>query len=464
LAAFLGFVQNGDSCKYQSPGCKLEASIPSINPILDEAIVRIYFQPILLAKAPTNRREYGTYDKKEFARPVCTMRLAIVLLSCVCCVLPEGLFGQDHHDDFQLGSHGTATVPTTNGVVFEATINGKGPYQLIFDTGASVNILNPAIIAQLGLPAAGDVVSVPAFGGPVDAQPFHAGEVRIGELTLRDQTFYSIQMPWPDGTGPVGAVGYELMRRLVVTVDYQQHHLTFFDPASFTYPGHGEKIPLEQDGTQLLVSASLGNAQGDFVIDTGDFDALDVNGWFVKKFAILDRVPHRYHEVFERGAGGDEPAQWITRLKTVCIAKSCVHDVIAYLSDGQASWDNRAGTIGADTLKQFVVTVDWPHRALYLETNAERTKPEVFNRSGILADFDESGKDLKVAIVLPGSPGDKAGVKVGDRILTINDHPVIPVWGGDEPAFLKDAGTEVSLTIQRGGSVQQVRIRLKNLL
>lgn len=48
-----------------------------------------------------------------------------------------------------------------------------------------------------------------------------------------------------------------------------------------------------------------------------------------------------------------------------------------------------------------MVTVDWPHHTLYLEKNAERTKPEVFNRSGILADFDERGKGLKVVIVLP---------------------------------------------------------------
>jgi hypothetical protein len=313
-------------------------------------------------------------------------------------------------------------------------------------------------------PAEGGTVAFPAFGGPVESKAFHAGEVRIGELTLRDQSFYSIQMPWPDGTGPVGAVGYEVMRRLVVTVDYERQHLTFFDPASFTYRGRGEKVPLEQDPTQLLVPASLGEAQGDFVIDTGDLGGLDVNGWFVKKFAILDHVPHRYHAAFGRGAGGDEPPQWITRLKTVCIGNSCVHRVITYLSDAQVSWDNRAGTIGADILKQFAVTVDWPHHTLYLEASAERAKPEVFNRSGILADFDEGGKGLKVVIVLPGSPGDKAGVRVGDRILTINDHPALPVWGSDEPAFLKPAGTEVSLTIQRGALVQQLRIRLKNLL
>jgi hypothetical protein len=68
----------------------------------------------------------------------------------------------------------------------------------------------------------------------VESKAFHADDVRIGGLTLHHQAFYSVQMPWPDGKGPVGAVGYEIMRRLVVTIDYEHQQLTFYDPTSFT--------------------------------------------------------------------------------------------------------------------------------------------------------------------------------------------------------------------------------------
>ena len=394
------------------------------------------------------------------------MRLKIALLLCLgCSVYAEQSFGQEGLSDFQLDSSDHAIVSTTNGVVFEAMINGKGPFQLIFDTGAGVSILNPAVIAQLGLPAENGPVAVPAMGGPVDSKAYRAGEVRIGDLALHHQTFYSVQLPWPDGTGPVGAVGYEVMRQLVVTVNYARQRLTFFDPVSFVYRGRGIKISLESDPTQVVVKGGIGGwAQGDFVIDTGDFGSFDINQWFVKKFAVLDHVPHRYHGVFGRGAGGDSPPGWIARIKTVCIEKSCVHHVITYLSDGQASWDQHSGTIGEDILKRFTVTVDWPHHALYLERSAGRARPEVFNRSGIINDFDDSGKDLKVVAVLPGSPGDKAGVKVGDRIELIDNRPPVAPWGREEPAFLMPSGTAVLLTIERGHLVQQLKIRLKNLL
>lgn len=393
------------------------------------------------------------------------MRWTLALLACLACIDLAPSFGQDRVADFELGNSHEVTIPTTNGVVFEAMIDGKGPFQLIFDTGAGVNTLNPAIIAQLGLTADGGPITVPAIGGPVNAKVFRVDEVRVDALTLHHQKFFSIQMPWPDGTGPVGAVGYEVMQQLVVTVDYARQRLTFSDPMSFSYRGRAEKISLEQDPTEVVVKAAMGGSvQGDFVVDTGDFGGISISEWFVKKAAILDHVRHQYHGVFGGGAGGESPPGWIARINTVCIENSCVHRVIGYLSDGQASWDQHAGTIGEDILKRFTVTVDWPHRALYLERNGRRAKPDVFTRSGILDDFDESGKGLKVVAVLPNSPADKAGVKIGDRIIQIDHHPPVAPWGEEEPAFIRPAGTVVSVTIQRGPSVQEVKIRLKNLL
>ncbi len=374
-------------------------------------------------------------------------------------------FGQDHVRDFEFESSGAATVPTTNGVVFEARINGQGPFRLIFDSGAGVNILNPAVVAKLGLPAKGGAISIPAIGGAVDSKSFGADDVQVGALELHRQTFYSMQLPWPDGTGPVGAVGYELMRQLVVTVDYANQRLTFFDPASFSNPARGHKIALVPDPTQVVVNASVGGrGLGDFVIDTGDFGGVSVNSWFVKKSSLLSYVPHRYHGIFGKGAGGDEPPGWIARVKSVCVKKTCAHLIIAYLSDVRASWDMHAGTIGADTLKRFTVTIDWPHHELTLEKNRKWGKPEIFNRTGILDDFDDDGKSLKVVAALANSPADRAGVRAGDRILLINHKPPVQTWGDEEPEFLGSPGTVVSITTQRGAVVREVKFRLKNLL
>jgi len=55
-------------------------------------------------------------------------------------------------------------------------------------------------------------------------------------------------------------------------------------------------------------------------------------------------------------------------------------------------------------------------------------------------------------------------VRAGDRILLIDHIAPVATWGDEEPAFLGAPGTVVSITIQRGAVVREVKFRMKNLL
>jgi len=170
-------------------------------------------------------------------------------------------FCQSTPRDFHFGSSGQTTIALSEQSIIEATINGKGPFKLFFDTGAAVNVLNPEVIAQLGLTPSGDKAEMWGIGGKLEAKPYRADELRIGDLTLTGQTFYSIPMPLPN-TGIVGAVGYELMIRLIVKADNEHHQLTFYDPARFVYNGIGEKLELLPDGRGLRFMAASARFRG----------------------------------------------------------------------------------------------------------------------------------------------------------------------------------------------------------
>jgi S1-C subfamily serine protease len=114
-------------------------------------------------------------------------------------------------------------------------------------------------------------------------------------------------------------------------------------------------------------------------------------------------------------------------------------------------------------LRQFTVTFDLPHGAMYLKKNSNWGKPEVFNRAGLIVDSIQM--DEKVMNVLPGSPAALAGVAIGDTLLQIDGRPPSDnVLLQDDPAFLQPAGTAVRLTVQRGDKVLRFKIRLRDLL
>ena len=180
--------------------------------------------------------------------------------------------------------------PRHRSKVIEITINGKGPFKVFFDTGASVNFLDSGVIAQLSLPASNSVGRFSGLSGrPVDAKSFHVQELRIGDLTLNDQEFFNVTIPLPKSYAIVGAVGYPLFSRVLVKTDYAHHQLDLFDPVRFSSNRSGDKLDLQPDSNLIVVKAGIDGKIGDCLVDTGALGEpeLMLNGWFVRRYHLV---------------------------------------------------------------------------------------------------------------------------------------------------------------------------------
>jgi hypothetical protein len=368
--------------------------------------------------------------------------------------------------ELEMPPSGKVVVSAKGGVEFDALINGKGPFRLIFDSGAGVNALNPTIARQLGLRVEGpSQIILGAGSGSLTEQAANVALVRIGDLALHDQKFYIMPMPWGDRSGPAGAVGYELMRRLVVTVDYEREQLAFNLPQPFTYSGHGVKVQIEPMLTpfEIEVRGSVNGASGVFCIDTGDEASLSLEQRFVGQYNLVKQLSPRYHGYAGSGIGGAMPAAYYGRVETLRIGEAEVNHVIAFLFDRQAISAENAGNIGSRVLRQFNITFDDPHGVLYFEKNSNWGKPEIFNRAGIIV--DSIMQNQEVMNVLPESPGEIAGVAIGDIIVQIDGRaPNKDPLQQDDPAFLQPVGTVVRLTVLRGDKTQKIEVTLRDLL
>jgi len=368
--------------------------------------------------------------------------------------------------ELEMPPSGKVVVSAKGGVEFDALINGKGPFRLIFDSGAEVNALNPTIARQLGLRVEGpSQIILGAGSGSLTEQAANVALVRIGDLALHDQKFYIMPMPWGDRSGPVGAVGYELMRRLVVTVDYEREQLAFNLPQPFTYSGHGVKVQIEPMLTpfEIEVRGSVNGASGVFCIDTGDEASLSLEQRFVGQYNLVKQLSPRYHGYAGSGIGGAMPAAYYGRVETLRIGEAEVNHVIAFLFDRQAISAENAGNIGSRVLRQFNITFDDPQGVLYFEKNSNWGKPEIFNRAGIIV--DSIMQNQEVMNVLPESPGEIAGVAIGDIIVQIDGRaPNKDPLQQDDPAFLQPVGTVVRLTVLRGDKTQKIEVTLRDLL
>jgi hypothetical protein len=389
------------------------------------------------------------------------MTLVILMLS-----IPVREFCQEAPRDFHFGSSGQTSVALTDQSVIEVSINGKGPFKVFFDTGANVSILDPEIVAQLNLPASNIVGPVTGLsGGTIDTKPFHVKELRIGELTLNDQDFFNIPIPLPKSYAIVGAIGFDLFSRMAIKADYERHRLILIDPARFSYTGSGQKLDLQPDPQSIVVKMRIDNKAGDCLLDTGALGEpeLGLNGWFVRRNRLVRRFARHYQGVFSKGADGNAPRATVERMRAVCLGGACMSGVIAELSEGNEK-NAYAGRVGVGILQRFTTTIDWQHHVLYMEKTPTWDRPAVYNVTGLETDLAEAGDALIVSKVFPDSPASRAHLEVGDRILSIDNHPPAPDWFSDDPDFLKPQGTRVILTVQRGSAKRQVALILKEIL
>ncbi|MFL5243266.1 MAG: PDZ domain-containing protein [Gemmataceae bacterium] len=118
----------------------------------------------------------------------------------------------------------------------QVKINGKGPYRVIFDTGAPISLLNNKVAKEAGLLKDAEKPLFSLFGtmGQVSVKAFQVGDLKaedVNTIIMDHPTIEAISRV----LGPVqGIVGFPFFARYKMTLDYQAKELTFvpngFDP------------------------------------------------------------------------------------------------------------------------------------------------------------------------------------------------------------------------------------------
>jgi hypothetical protein len=387
-------------------------------------------------------------------------RVGSALLALFCCA---PLIAQDapHSFSYIMPPSHQVTVPAEGGLIFQMKVNGQGPFRTVFDTGA-VNVISAGFAHQLGLKVEEKPISFGAIGGSVQAKTVHIDSLAIGDLTITDQIFYVLDIPADSGT-PQMLVGWEFMQVFAVRMDFQHNQLTFFDGKTYKHTGLSDSVPLllHTHGNGIDVMAKVDGIEGRFLVDSGNQTGTYLSSVFVEKNNLIQKLNAHVLGYNGRGFGGDSPPAYLVRLHAFELGSLKINGPLTRLQTAKdSSNDTLAGNIGQDILDRFIVTVDCQHAMMYLEKQPDWDKPGTFNRSGMLVDFNQGSDEVKT--VFPGSPAEVAGIKRGNRILTINGKK--PSDDPNEPLFRQPIGTMLHLKVKRGDTSQTYDITLRDVL
>ncbi|AMV26424.1 serine endoprotease [Gemmata sp. SH-PL17] len=139
-------------------------------------------------------------------------------------------------------------------MAIQVKINDKGPYRLIFDTGAPTNLVNNKIAKASGILSKEDKGGLPLFGASMGAKTIK--KLEIGDLKLEGMTTMVMDHPTvaaiADVVGPVeGIIGFPFFARYKMSIDYEKKEMTL-TPNGYV-PGDAM-----QGLTEKLMGASSG--------------------------------------------------------------------------------------------------------------------------------------------------------------------------------------------------------------
>lgn len=356
-------------------------------------------------------------------------------------------------------------------VVIHAQLQGyPDTLQFIFDTGSAGISLDTNTCLRMGIPLTPTDRIVRGVGGSkqvafamnhtlllpglkVDSLNFH-----INDYQLISQV-YGLQVD--------GIIGYSLLSRFNVVVNYDAEKISLYPPGKFNYPKGGALLKptltlIPIIGAQLRHGKT--QRQSRYYFDTGAGMCLLFSKQFVNDSAVLSnrRRQRKVIQTEAQGLGGKMTMD-ITTIQDFKIANWNFRNVPVYVFDDQTNitaYPFLGGMIGNDLLRRFNIYLNYGKKEIYLLPNSHFREPFDYAYTGLVL-YSINGK-IEVTDIIKGSPAEKAGFQQGDIIMAINNYFTTSIQEARE--LLKNVGTKPTLLISRNNELLLKKIPIKSIL
>lgn len=366
-----------------------------------------------------------------------------------------------------------------NLIIVPVLLNNTIPLKFILDTGVQTTILTDRTFSDLLNIQYHRKLTLYGADGDTGVDAYVAADVTLelpgtvgkGQVMLVLEEDY-LQLKNYLGEQVHGILGYEIFRRFVVKIDYEDKTLTLYEPTAFRPRKSYSVLPITIEDTKPYFYAEITQkdqttVKSKLMIDTGASHSL-----------LLDFSSHELFHLPEekvrcnlgRGLGGDIDG-YIGRIDGISFDEFELNDVISSFPDTANLGDSfrntgRQGTLGAGILRRFTVIIDYYTNKLYLKKNRTYKDPFEYNMSGL--EFIALGVGLNnfvVQNVRKDSPADIVGILEGDVLKKINGTNAFNLDLNTLNSYFRTKeGKKIKLKLIRNDEVIVKKFRLERLI
>lgn len=356
----------------------------------------------------------------------------------------------------------------TGGVVILKALLGNFPDTLnfILDSGSSGISLDSTTIKDLKLEATPTQRTIRGIAGIRKVSFIFDQELHFPGLTIDSLDFhindYSI-LTAVYGIKIDGIIGYSVISRYILKLDYDSLRLSFCTRGTIRYPKGGYLL---KPAINLLVAQEMRvkdahTISSRFLFDLGAGLCMLFSRDFIEDSNFIDKRK-KYWVKEAQGLGGKLNME-LRVIKEVKLGPYRFRKVPSFVFDDETnvtSYPYMGGLVGNDLLRRFNVILNYQHGDIYLTPNSHYNDPFDYAYSGLELYLINGA--IVVGNVAKGSPAEEAGLKEGDEVFGINK-----VFSKDLNKYkieLQAPNQKIKLILFRDGQILEIEFKVLSIL
>lgn len=260
-----------------------------------------------------------------------------------------------------------------------------------------------------------------------------------------------------------GIIGYSFIKRYIITLNYDDFVMSVYSPGVFKYPkgGHMLRPSFTSIPMQTVTVSDHKTVTNKFYFDSGAGLCFLLSQDFERDSAVMKKNK-KMLETQAEGLGGKRPMK-LTVLKSVKVGPYKFRKVPTYVFNDEynvTAYPSTGGLLGNDLLRRFNVVLNYPDQCIYIKPNKAFDHAFDYSYTGFGIYMEEG--DIVVDDVMPNSPGEKAGLKPGDKVIAVNGNfsNNIQLYR----TMLQNYDSRIKMVVMRDGVATLINLKVRNIL